>query len=82
MYKFDKLRFLTSAYNMKEEYSYENLRSKITFHYHSIEKGLSNANFRAGFGKYAFKELFFAMDLFLKNIFQKMTAGFNMQSQL
>src|SRR5699024_5455025 len=43
-----------------------NLRGDITLHYHSIEKGLSNANMRLGFGKKAFNNLFNAMDEYLK----------------
>lgn len=65
-YKFDKTRLLKYAYNLNENYNKDNLRSKITFHYHAIEKGLSNANLRLGFGKRAFNELFWAMDEYIK----------------
>lgn len=66
MYNFDRKRYANSSYELSNNRSLENLRSKITFHYHSIEKGLSNANFRLGFGKKAFDQLFLAMDKFLE----------------
>lgn len=65
-YAFDKKRLKKYAYNLRSGYTEDNLRSKITFHYHSIEKGLSNANLRLGFGKSAFEELFFAMDKYIE----------------
>lgn len=65
LYNFDKKRFELSAYDVVDEFSQDNLRSKITFHYHAIEKGLSNANLRYQFGKQAFTQLFFAMDKYI-----------------
>lgn len=64
-YNFDKNRLKKYAYSINNDYSEENLRSKITFHYHAIEKGLSNSNLRFGFGKHAFKELFWSMDKYI-----------------
>lgn len=69
LYDFDRNRYINSAYELNDAYSFNNLRSKITFHYHSIEKGLSNINFRYGFGKNAFNGLFIAMDKFIANEF-------------
>lgn len=66
LYKFDKNRHKKSAYDLTNTYTKNNLRSKITFHYHSIEKGLSNPNLRLGFGKRAFEGLFLAMDKYLE----------------
>lgn len=65
LYNYDKKRYRKYAYDLNNEFSEINLRSKITFHYHALEKGLSNANFRQGFGERAFNELFFAMDKYL-----------------
>lgn len=65
LYKFDKKRLKKYAYSMNTNYTEENLRSKITFHYHAIEKGLSNSNLRLGFGERAFSELFWAMDNYI-----------------
>ena len=62
LYNFDKKRLLKFAYSINDNFNADNLRSKITFHYHAIEKGLSNANLRLGFGEQAFNELFWAMD--------------------
>lgn len=69
LYDFDKKRLLKYAYSLNKNISADNLRSKITFHYHAIEKGLSNANLRLGFGERAFKELFWAMDEYIKRGF-------------
>ncbi|WP_208558881.1 nitroreductase family protein [Marinilactibacillus kalidii] len=66
LYQYDKRRFEDSAYGIREELTENNLRSKITFHYHAIEKGLSNADIRLGFGKAAFEQLFFSMDKFIE----------------
>lgn len=66
LYDFDKKRYKKYSYEFSNEMDFDNLRSKITFHYHSIEKGLSNSRFRGGFGKTAFTELFFAMDKYLE----------------
>ena len=65
-YSFDKKRFKKYAYQFRDSYTEDNLRSKITFHYHAIEKGLSNANLRLGFGEKAFKQLFNAMDKYIE----------------
>ena len=66
LYSFDRTRHEKYAYDLNRDYTLNNLRSKITFHYHSIEKGLSNPNLRLGFGKNAFDGLFFAMDKYLE----------------
>ncbi|MFL8888401.1 nitroreductase family protein [Helcococcus kunzii] len=62
----DYSRFVKYSYALGEENSIENLRAKMTFFYHSLEKGLSNANLRYGFGERAFTELFKTMDLFIE----------------
>ena len=59
-------RFSKYSYALGEENSIENLRAKMTFFYHSLEKGLSNVNLRYGFGERAFTELFKTMDLFIE----------------
>lgn len=66
LYSFDKKRFIEYAYYLEDDFTAENLRSKITVRYHSIEKGLSNANLRLGFGDKAFKGLFTAMDKYIE----------------
>lgn len=64
--KFDNDRYKKYAYNLNEDYTFNNLRAKITFHYHSIEKGLSNSHLRLGFGKSALTQLFFSLDKYVK----------------
>ena len=66
-YYYDFIRFNNSGFSMKKNESYENLRSRITFHYHALEKGMSNANLRLGFGNNAFKGLFESMELYKKS---------------
>lgn len=65
LYKFDEKRLRKYAFDIKDDYSFDNLRAKLTFHYHSIEKGLSNANIRLGFGAKAFEQLFFALNKYI-----------------
>lgn len=65
LYQFDKKRLKKYAYSINNDFTADNLRSKITFHYHAIEKGLSNANLRLGFGERAFNQLFWAMDEYI-----------------
>lgn len=68
LYRRDKKRYLKYGYEINtQKYSFDNLRSKISFHAHAIEKGLSNNSVRLGFGKSAFENLFFALDEYLKN---------------
>lgn len=79
-YKFDKNRLKKFAYSLNKNYSEDNLRSKITFHYHAIEKGLSNSNLRLGFGERAFNELFWALDEYVTKGYR--TDDFRFQSAL
>ena len=67
LYRFDQKRLKKYAFTLQKQFSRENLRAKITLHYHAIEKGLSNANPRLGFGERAFTELFWTMDAYIKN---------------
>jgi len=63
-YNIDKNRYRKSAFGIKLNNNQENLEAKITMNYHSIEKGLSNINFREGFGKSAYTELIETMKEF------------------
>lgn len=65
-YRIDKHRFLKSAFNLVRIRNQENLEAKITFHYHALEKGLSNVDFREGFGEYAYTELIKTLKQFNK----------------
>ena len=80
LYDFDRERLLKYAYSLNDNFNADNLRSKITFHYHAIEKGLSNANLRLGFGERAFNELFWAMDEYIKKGFS--TDDYRFQSAI
>lgn len=72
-YNLDKKRFSKSAFGMAKDLNVENLEAKIIFHYHSIEKGLSNTNFRYGFGERAYTQLIKTMNEFVQK-------GFNTES--
>lgn len=80
LYNSDKARLLKYGYSINGNYNEDNLRAKITFHYHAIEKGLSNANLRLGFGESAFKELFWAMDKFIEKEYS--TTDYRFQSAI
>ena len=70
-YKLDRARFSKSAFNIVKNRNQENLEAKIIFHYHSLEKGLSNINFREGFGERAYKPLIKTMHEFSQKGFNK-----------
>lgn len=61
MWKNDYNKFNKSAFKIVKTKNKENLIAEITFHYHSLEKGLSNINFREGFGKRAYTNLIFSL---------------------
>lgn len=64
-YKFDQKIYSNNSFGFVPEYTLDNLRGKITLHYHSIEKGMSNPNIRLGFGKAAFRDLFYSLDTYI-----------------
>lgn len=70
-YNQDRKRFTKSAFNMVKNRNQENLEAKIILHYHSLEKGLSNINFRAGFGERAYIQLIETMHDFSNENFDK-----------
>lgn len=65
-YNKDRIRFKKSSYLLSNKWSPEKLRAKITLHYHSLEKGLSNENMRYRFGKRALTELFYSLDKYIE----------------
>jgi len=62
LYFQDYIRYSKSAFQLRKDQSVENIRARIVFHYHSLEKGLSNINLRLGFGQSALNELFIALE--------------------
>ncbi len=70
-YFYDYKQYSKSSFGFKKKPTYENLRAKITLHYHSLEKGLSNLNIRLGFGERALKNLFHALEEYKMNKFPK-----------
>ena len=54
---YDRKRFNRSSFYLNKNKSKFNLEAEIIFYYHKIEKGLSNINFRYGFGKDAIQNL-------------------------
>ncbi len=58
----DYRRYSQSGFKLSSLQTQENLRSRITFYYHSIEKGLSHPKIRLGFGKRALSALFSALE--------------------
>lgn len=68
-YKFDQRIYSNNSFGFVPKYKFENLRGKITLHYHSIEKGMSNENIRLGFGERAFRDLFYSLDRYIEKKF-------------
>lgn len=56
-YFLDFFRFNRSKFSNFGRLNATQLQAKITIYYHSIEKGLSNINFRYGFGRFAVNNL-------------------------
>lgn len=75
-YRIDKKRFLKSAFNLVKTRNQENLEAKIIFHYHSLEKGLSNVAFREGFGEYAYTELIKTLKQYVDNGYDRNNIAF------
>jgi nitroreductase len=63
-YRIDRKRFQKSAYDLVKQPNQTNVEAQIIYHYHSLEKGLSNINFREGFGKSAYTKLMDALRVF------------------
>lgn len=64
LFRYDKMRF--KRYYLKDinQANFRQLEAKLTFHAHSLEKGLSHANLRFGFGKAALDKLAEAMRIY------------------
>lgn len=75
-YSIDQKRFKESAFNIIKFKRKENIEAKIIFHYHSLEKGLSNINFRLGFGKNAYTQLIEALEAFIQNDYNRNSIAF------
>lgn len=59
--KLDRLRFLQYAAIDEKHLSHANVRSKLMYYSHQVEKGLSHQDFRYGFGANAIKQLGIAL---------------------
>lgn len=68
-YSIDRDRFINSAFTLVENKNRANLKAKLNLHSHSIEKGLTNINFREGFGKNAYTNLIDTMFEYKNNSF-------------
>lgn len=65
LYYNDFKRYNNSAFLMNNKQTVDNLRARITLHYHSLEKGMSNSNLRIGFGKSALNDLFCSLEEYI-----------------
>lgn len=75
-YNIDRLRFQKSAFELVKTPNEENMEARIIFNYHSLEKGLSNINFREGFGERAYTQLIITMNEYIKYGFDKNSIPF------
>lgn len=62
----DKNTYLHSAFGIRKTKSQENYEAMIIYYYHPIEKGLSNNNFRLGFGRDTYTNLIRTMSEYKK----------------
>ena len=58
IYRYDKARYKNNYSSPSNKTNINRLESKLVFHSHSIEKGLSHNDVRLGFGKATLNELF------------------------
>lgn len=65
----DYIKYRKSAFRLNKNHTKDQIKARITIHYHSIEKGLSHKNIRLGFGKHAIKQLLKDLDDYKKNSF-------------
>ncbi len=66
-YIYDMKKFSKAAFKITKKSNLNTLEAEITLHYHSIEKGLTNINFREGFGQRALKGLMNSLIKFEKH---------------
>ena len=71
LYYSDYKKYSKSAFYINEKQSFENLIARITFYYHSIEKGLSYPNLKTGFGKKVIDKLLAALKEYKKSNYPK-----------
>ena len=64
LYYMDMKRFEKTISTSQNNKDIEYLRARITYYYHSIEKGLSNPNIRLGFGQRAMNGLFESLETY------------------
>ena len=70
-YFYDYRQYSKYSFGFNKKSTYENLRGKITLHYHSLEKGLSHIDLRYGFGERALRNLFHVLNEYENNNFPK-----------
>lgn len=71
-FKYDKQRFLRNYSKSKLRFNTEvQLGSRLVFHAHSLEKGLSHKNIRLGFGVSALTNLSKVMNAYVENGFDQ-----------
>ena len=64
IFRYDHNRFRAHRFNKLRSATREQLESKLTFHAHAIEKGLSHTDIRYGFGKEALRSLAEGIDMY------------------
>lgn len=76
VFRLDRKRFNRYALDEPARGNQEQLESKITFHAHSIEKGLSHEQLRLGFGKGVLTKLADVMRLYARKGFDTSGTGY------
>jgi nitroreductase len=66
-YLYDIERYLYFSTTVKLPKNFDNIKSRITAHYHVIEKGLSLHETRLGYGKNIINSLLLHLDMYLQN---------------
>ena len=71
LYRHDFLRFKKSFSSDESSANFDQLRARLMFYAHSIEKGLSHENFRAKFGQKALRDLSRYMNIYSEKKYDK-----------
>lgn len=71
LFLYDKKRFEKSYFRKYRKANADQLKAKLTFHAHALEKGFSHDDLRLGFGKRALQELATSLKAYDRNGFDK-----------
>lgn len=76
VFRYDKKRFVRNYSDGHSRLSYEHIAARLTFHAHSLEKGMSHDKIRYGFGASALKNLARMLHIYNQRNFDKSSSPY------